>query len=392
MCNNTVIRYSGFGPTFNRKGTALARKFLYFFAALIVLVIAGGFILRIYADELTEIAFVPTTEFKQQAALAKNIYDDPAMWYTRPEIINNNPARWQPSGAQPDEVPGSAAIFFVHPTSFISKDAWNAPLEDAATLERTRIFLRGLASPFASSGQIWAPRYRQASIGAFLTEKAEGQQALDAAYQDVLQAFDSFIAKQQKDRPIIIAGHSQGARHLTYLLRDRIAGKPIAKRIVAVYIVGWPVSVESDLPVMGLPVCTAPDDTRCIMSWQSFAEPADYARILKLFNTSLGLNGEPRMGTQIVCTNPLTGGVNQSASAEANLGTLKPNSDLSQGELVAKAVPARCDNNGFLLIGDPPELGPYVLPGNNYHVYDIPLFWANVRADALWRLRQFLAK
>ena len=32
-------------------------------------------------------------------------------------------------------------------------------------------------------------------------------------------------------------------------------------------------------------------------------------------------------------------------------------------------------------------MGPYVLPGNNYHVYDYPLFWANVRvvADALWR-------
>ena len=36
---------------------------------------------------------------------------------------------------------------------------------------------------------------------------------------------------------------------------------------------------------------------------------------------------------------------------------------------------------GILLIGDPPELGPYVLPGNNYHVYDLPLFWANTKAD-----------
>ncbi len=41
-----------------------------------------------------------------------------------------------------------------------------------------------------------------------------------------------------------------------------------------------------------------------------------------------------------------------------------------------RAVAARCDERGLLLIGDPPELGPYVLPGNNYHVYDIPLFWA----------------
>jgi hypothetical protein len=42
---------------------------------------------------------------------------------------------------------------------------------------------------------------------------------------------------------------------------------------------------------------------------------------------------------------------------------------------------------GFLLIdGDVPNLGPYVLPGNNYHVYDYALFWGAIRADAERRL------
>jgi hypothetical protein len=30
-----------------------------------------------------------------------------------------------------------------------------------------------------------------------------------------------------------------------------------------------------------------------------------------------------------------------------------------------------------------------VLPGNNYHVFDFSLFWANVRADAKRRLAAF---
>ncbi len=34
----------------------------------------------------------------------------------------------------------------------------------------------------------------------------------------------------------------------------------------------------------------------------------------------------------------------------------------------------------------------YVLPGNNYHVFDITLFWANVRADALRRLAAYEGK
>ena len=30
--------------------------------------------------------------------------------------------------------------------------------------------------------------------------------------------------------------------------------------------------------------------------------------------------------------------------------------------------------------------GRGVLPGNNYHVYDIPLFWANLQADVARRM------
>jgi hypothetical protein len=370
----------------------VVRKFLYIVAAIIAIVIACGFALNIYADKLTELAFTPTTEFKQQVALETSVYDDPAMWYARPEFRKNNPALWLPKGAPVDEVPGPAAVFFVHPTSFISRTEWNATLADKDTAARTRVFLRGLSSPFSSVGQVWAPRYRQASIGAFLTPKPEGQKALDAAYQDVLLAFDSFIAKQQSDRPIVLAGHSQGARHLTYLLKDRVAGKKLAKRIVAAYIIGWPISIDRDIPSLGLPPCALPDQTGCIMSWESFAEPADYQRIVTVYGGTTGFDGKSRAGTQIVCTNPLTGGAPEPALATANLGTLKPSNNLADGELVPDAVPARCDANGFLLIGDPPDLGNYVLPGNNYHVYDIPLFWANVRFDALWRTKQFLTK
>jgi hypothetical protein len=39
----------------------------------------------------------------------------------------------------------------------------------------------------------------------------------------------------------------------------------------------------------------------------------------------------------------------------------------------------------LLLDGDIPPLGPYVLPGTNYHVYDYALFWDAVRADAVRR-------
>ena len=44
-------------------------------------------------------------------------------------------------------------------------------------------------------------------------------------------------------------------------------------------------------------------------------------------------------------------------------------------------------------LGPPPEgFGRYVMPGNNFHVYDMALFWANVRADVATRTKAYLAR
>ncbi|MEH6756784.1 MAG: DUF3089 domain-containing protein [Parasphingorhabdus sp.] len=374
----------------------MARKFLYFVAAMVVLVLAGAFVLRIYGEDLAEVVFVPDTEFQAQEVLEDSIYADISMWYARPEIKKGNPALWLPQGFEPngEELQGKkrAAIFFIHPTSFINKEKWNAPLGDKESEARARIFLRGQASAFNQVGDVWAPRYRQATLGAFLTEKKEGQQALDAAYQDVLNAFDYFIREVPDDIPIILAGHSQGSLHLTNLLKDRVAGTPLANRIVAAYVVGWPVSVEADVPAMGLNICEAAEQTNCLLSWESFAEPADYGRIMKVYDTTIGFTGEPRKDTNLLCSNPVNGNINSESAADKNLGTLVPNDKLSDAALVTGAVPARCDDRGFLLIGDPPEMGPYTLPGNNYHVYDYSLFWSNIRADVMKRMTTFLSR
>ncbi len=376
----------------------MARKFLYFIAIIIGLIVTLAVWAMVnpeqaakYFYEGVEYQTIPETKFTKQTALERNIYDDPKMWYARGFASPDSPVSMLPIGAEKPSIAGNAAIFFVHPTSHISKDSWNAELGDAEAENRAQIFLRGLASPFASAGQIWAPKYRQATVGAFLTKKPEGQMALDAAYEDVLQAFDKFLKENPKS-PIILAGHSQGSRHLTYLLKDRVAGKPLMKQIVAAYLIGWPISEQTDLSALGLPLCSAPEQKGCIISFQSFAEPADYSRILEAYNSTVGLNGESRKDTKILCTNPLNGGAAVEAKPEENLGTLKPSKDLMSGELIGKTVSARCNEDGFLLIGEPPTLGPYVLPGNNYHVYDYPLFWANVRADALGRLAKFMAR
>ncbi|MDP1025946.1 DUF3089 domain-containing protein [Sphingomonas sp. KR1UV-12] len=367
----------------------MARKFLYVMAALVLLTIAGAFAYRFYGNDLIRMALVPGEDFRAQPKAESHVYDDRRLWLARPDKPGN-PALWVPAGYTPGPAGKGAAIFFIHPTSYVSRDHWNAPINDPETNDRAALFLRGQASAFNGVGEIWAPRYRQATFGAFLTSAQDAERALQAAYRDVETAFASFLRQVGPTRPIILAGHSQGGLHLTWLLRDKVATDPkLARRIVAAYVVGWPVSRTADLPKMGLPECRTAAQTGCILSWQSFAEPADPSLIVDTYDRTRGFTGQPRQGTPMVCTNPLTGTADGAAPATANLGTLFPSADLSTATIEPGRVPAQCQGRGFLMIGAAPDVGPYVLPGNNYHVYDYSLFWANVRADAERRLAAF---
>ena len=369
----------------------LARRFLWIVAGLTILIVAGALGYRIFERQLMKITMVPSVAFEAAPARSGPDYADAAMWIARPDLASN-PALWTPEGHRPAAAP-KASLFFIHPTSYLQKSQWNAPIDDAESQLRARLFVRSQASAFNGAAEIWAPKYRQATFGAFLTTEADAGKALDFAYRDVLAAYDAFIVAVPADRPIILAAHSQGSLHLMRLLKERIGKSGEAKRVVAAYVVGWPVSVSADLPLLALPACTRAGEAGCMMSWQSFSEPADAKMVTDVYDASTSEAGVARAGTAMLCTNPLNYAAGPDAPATANLGTLIPNADFSNGVLQAAAVPARCDSRGFLLIGkNVPDLGPYVLPGNNYHVYDYALFWANIRADAEARLAGFLAR
>ena len=404
----------------------LARKFLYVIAAIILLILAAGVVYQLFPGWVARTAFVPSAEFKQQAAVEPNAYDDPKMWFARPGI-DGDPSAWRPAAegtdtpspdsaeaqsrdqlipsagaaetAAPPLQKGEAAVFFVHPTSYYSRSSWNAPLTDRDSDHRANLFVQGMASAFADAGEIWAPRYRQATLGAFLAEdRVTAGKAIDAAYRDVEEAFDAFVAAQPKNKPIILAGHSQGALHLTTLLKNKIAGTPLAKRIVAAYVIGWPISLDTDMAALGLPACQTPEQKGCILGWATFADPADPEMVTSAYDGTIGFDGRPRADTRMLCTNPLTGTPDAAAAPDANLGTLRPTEAFKSGSLIAGKIGAKCDDTrGLLMIGDADVaknyvVAGYVLPGNNYHVYDITLFWANVRADALRRLATFEGK
>lgn len=371
----------------------LARRFLWVIAILIILVITGLIAYWLFGVQIMRAALSPTVPFSAQAAGPAPDYTRPESWASHPARADN-PARWTPEGYIPAPRP-AISVFFVPPTSAFDRDRWNAGLgtSDADTRadEQRDKFLRLQASPFNGLADIWAPRYRQAVFGTFLSDRPDAAQALDLAYSDVAAAFDAFLAAQPADRPLVLAGHSQGSLHLMRLLKEKVAGTPLASRLIAVYMPGWPVSVEADLPALGLPPCASADSHSCLMAWQSFADPMDIKPIRESFEAAPGLTGKPRRGTAMLCTNPLSGETSaRPVAADRNLGSLVPNADFTGGRLVPAGLGAHCLPNGALSIGPPPaEFTAFILPGNNFHVYDIPLFWANLRADMERRAAAF---
>ena len=370
-----------------------ARRFLAVIFILTLLVVAGSFAIYKWGGNVLLSQATPRGHFDAVKAGSGPDYAKVESWIARLDIPDS-PAEWLPEGVAQGS--GEAAVFYLHPTTYLLRDSWNAPLQTGAETDfRTRLFVQSQASVFNAAGSVWAPRYRQAAYGAFLLKSEDAEQALDLAYGDVRSAFAAFLAQLPPDQPLILAGHSQGALHLSRLLKEE--APRLKGRLVAAYVVGWPLSTRADLPAIGLQACAAPNQTGCILSWQSFGEPANPDLILDSWEKTNGPTGIKRERKDMLCVNPMTGTAGGRSGPTDRAGTLFPSANLSSAT-IADGVTARCESGlllvgGYMLMKAPvPALGSYVLPGNNYHVYDYALFWGAIRTDAARRLAAWQAQ
>src|SRR5690348_2255968 len=155
-----------------------ARRFLISIFILTLLFVAGAFAIFQFGDRVLIKSAVPTGHFEAAKAGAGPDYADAANWLSLPGETAA-PSQWLPEGMKATTA-GNAAIFYIHPTTYLQRDRWNASLEPRGDTEfRTRLFVQSQASAFNSVGQIWAPRYRQAAFGAFLLNSEDARKALD---------------------------------------------------------------------------------------------------------------------------------------------------------------------------------------------------------------------
>lgn len=337
----------------------------------------------------------PHTPFSVQAAPPAPDYANPAAWSAwpgRPGPADDVPAG---GGAHDGQAMAKVDVFFIQPTTYLFGGGWNAAWDQGGI---TRMMLeKGVlpdqASAFNGCCRIFAPRYRQAALAAFLSETPDGDAALNLAYSDVLRAFDDYIAHENHGRPFIIAAHSQGSLHAMRLVQERVIGTPLAKRLVAVYAVGsfLPTTIEAH----GLPVCAAPRQTGCIVDWNSVSPDGGAAR-RRSGAALIWMDGRyQRIGDRrVVCVNPLDWRRGSSAPAGDNLGALPPARGGPQPRPVPGLIDARCDG-GFLDVDIPSDLQKDFLSamtrGGVYHVLDYNLFYMNIRRNAEERAEAFLA-
>lgn len=130
------------------------------------------------------------------------------------------------------------------------------------------------AARFSGQCRLFAPLYHQVTIGTFGTEEAPA--LLDAAYQDVANAFAVYRAQHLGDRPLVLIGHSQGTFMLTRLIQEEIETDPaLLDQLVVAVMLGGSINVPTGEDVGGtfsaVPRCTTADQTGCVLALRSYA-------------------------------------------------------------------------------------------------------------------------
>src|SRR5438270_12303211 len=85
-------------------------------------------------------------------------YIQPSSWIVRPGT-SDSLAQWAPANSRlPDPITRvGAQVFYIHPTTYLERDRWNAALFVGGDTEfRTRLFVQSQASAFGQLAEVWA--------------------------------------------------------------------------------------------------------------------------------------------------------------------------------------------------------------------------------------------
>jgi hypothetical protein len=348
-------------------------------AAVAAAVLLSG-VMFLFREGIQRTALDPKQPFQTYRPPPAPDYSQPSAW----AVLPGDPAHPAPGDPPAD-------VFFVHSTIYDGGRDWNTPIDDrAAQRFLNRVDLPNYAGPFQQVGRVFAPRYRAASLYAYLTLRDDAREARRFAYRDVEAAFRNMLARTPADRPLILAGVGQGANLLTHLLQQAVDKDPaLIRRVAGVYLMDAVSPAAPFAPGSPLPACASRQQAHCVMAWAG-VRANDSERAARRLERALMWTPEGQLenlaGRPALCVNPLTGSTAVPAASERdNLGAANA-TGLEWGlrpAFLAHQVSAECDG-GLLRLSRPssPSLQRAGSWAERRKSPPYNLFYADIEADA----------
>ena len=244
------------------------------------------------------------------------------------------------------EITKDIDTFYIYSTVYV-ESSFEEGAPDYAPLDNLEMLMGALgeyvtnASVYEDSTNVFVPYYRQAGMR-YAGEVSEKTGDIGAAlsgmpYNDISAALDCYFENYNNGRPFIIAGHSQGAAMVKYVLENYFTEHPeYYERMVAAYVIGYSVTKDDLDAYPHLKFAAGESDTGVIVSW----------------NTEGPKNVEENARNAVVLPgaisiNPLNWKLDETyAPASENLGSLMLNSKACRYEITdigadAKVVVSR---------------------------------------------------
>jgi len=307
-------------------------------------------------------------------------FSEPASWTlcaafepTGHDRIWAKKRKWHDRRDRKDDVD----VFYIHPTMYEEGAAWNVGLDNNDMNDLVDEWpVRHQSSIFTSAGRLYAPRYRQAHIRIFSLGDSLSYLAAEVAYSDVKAAFEHYLAHWNRGRPIVVAGHSQGAYHGRTLLQEFFEEGALAEQLVAAYLPGMDMYPEE---FQKIPLCQTPDETGCLCTWMTYAEGH---RPGWLKNKLAAGHSAP------LCVNPITWDKSAGWSPlQAHWGAVLPNFRPTK----TGAIQCKVASDGVLEVTRPQMIGGRLLDREDWHEGDFNLFWFNVEENVIRRTQNWLS-
>ncbi len=276
-------------------------------------------------------------------------------------------------------------VFMVAPTVDV-KEELLMDVDDTENRERFRGALDMQKDIFSDRARIYAPYYCQLSLNGYELIGSDRDMFLSIAYSDVAEAFRYYLRFENKGRPFILAGFSQGADMCYRLMENFMEDEEVRSKLVATYAIGWTMDEETAAKYPYLNFAQSADDTGVIVSFECEAPE---------LNASMICSANQKM----MSINPLNWRTdNTIAKKDLNKGAcfMKENSNE-----IEKEVPGICGcyldpTRGTLKVTDIKAAdypaGIKLLPEGSYHIYDYQFFFRNLQENVGTRIDAYKIK